>query len=256
MNTIVKYQAENGNDITLSLDTVRRYVSGNDNVTEQEFMNFAALCKAHKLDPFIRECYLIKYGNQPAQMQVGKDAYLKRAARNERFAGYDAGVTVVKSDGQIERRRGSMVGSKTERLVGGWCEVYVKGYQTPMYDEVALDEYAARKRDGSFNAMWASKPATMIRKVAISHALREAFPESLGGLYTAEEFGESEQQLEPIEVPAHEVSEPAQTVAAEPPAQPAPVEGGGQTESAQGFEAQPVTVAEFEQVQGFEQGEI
>ena len=49
----------------------------------------------------------------------------------------------------------------------------------------------------------------MIRKVAISHALREAFPESLGGLYTAEEFGSSEQKLEPIEVPQ------AQTVQAE-----------------------------------------
>ena len=200
-NNIVKYQAENGNDIALSLDTVRRYVAGNENVTEQEFMNFAALCKAHKLDPFIRECYLIKYGNQPAQMQVGKDAYLKRAARNERFEGYEAGITLINRNGEIERRRGSMVGGNTERLIGGWCSVYVKGYKAPIYDEVAFDEYAGRKRDGSLNAMWSSKPATMIRKVAISHALREAFPESLGGLYTAEEFGASEQKLEPIDVP-------------------------------------------------------
>ncbi len=36
--------------------------------------------------------------------------------------------------------------------------------------------------------MWASKPATMIRKVAMTHALREAFPSSLGGLYTEDEM--------------------------------------------------------------------
>ena len=34
---------------------------------------------------------------------------------------------------------------------------------------------------------WASKPATMIRKVALVQALREAFPEDLQGMYSIEE---------------------------------------------------------------------
>ena len=35
-------------------------------------------------------------------------------------------------------------------------------------------------------------PATMIRKTAMVQALREAFPETLGGLYIAEEQGVDE----------------------------------------------------------------
>ncbi len=36
---------------------------------------------------------------------------------------------------------------------------------------------------------WAAKPGTMIRKVALVQALREAFPEDLQALYDAEEMG-------------------------------------------------------------------
>ena len=39
------------------------------------------------------------------------------------------------------------------------------------------------------NSQWAKKPATMIRKVALVQALREAFPKSFGGMYIAEEQG-------------------------------------------------------------------
>ena len=223
MAGIVKYAAESGNEVKLSLDTVRKYISDNPNVTDQEFMAFAALCKAHRLDPFIRECYLIKYGNQPAQITVSKDVYCKRAFRNPRFRGYKAGVTVINRDGAMERREGSMVGGKTEKLIGGWCSVYIEGYEAPMYDEVSFEEYAGRKKDGSLNQMWATKPGTMIRKVAIAHALREAFPEDLAGMYDAAEFGGSEPVAPPVEA-APEIVEEA------PPVEYFEAEGGAYEE--------------------------
>ena len=46
-----------------------------------------------------------------------------------------------------------------------------------------------RKKDGTPNNQWATKPGTMIRKVAKAQALREAFPEDMAGMYEAEEFG-------------------------------------------------------------------
>ena len=44
----------------------------------------------------------------------------------------------------------------------------------------------------------------MIRKVALCHALREAFPEDLGGLYGAEEMDQARQQEQPAPQPQEE----------------------------------------------------
>ena len=63
-----------------------------------------------------------------------------------------------------------------------------------------MEEYAGRKKDGSMNGQWSKKPATMIRKVALVQALREAFPKALGGMYTAEEQGQEEPEATAVPV--------------------------------------------------------
>ena len=205
---LAKYEAE-GQQITITDVDVRKVLCDNPNVTDAEMKMFVELCKAHKLNPFIKEAYLVKYGDKPATIVTGKDTFMKRAFRNPRFKGLEAGVTVINRDGFMERRPGSMVGGKTERLIGGWCRVHVDGYEVPMYDEVSLEEYMGRKRDGSPNGQWAKMPGTMVRKVAIVHALREAFPEDLGGMYDSSEMGvEIPQQL--IEVRPESVQEAPQ----------------------------------------------
>jgi len=194
----VTYQA-GGADVTLSPDLVKKFlVSGDaENVTAQEVVMFINLCKYQGLNPFIREAYLIKYGSQPATIVTGKAALEKRAMRDARYRGFKAGVAVQKADGTLDYREGCLV-LPEEKLVGGWAEVYVDGYETPVKAACSFQEYAGRKKDGTLNSQWKSKPGTMIRKVAKAQALREAFPEELAGLYAAEEFGEVEQQLEPI----------------------------------------------------------
>lgn len=63
----------------------------------------------------------------------------------------------------------------------------VKGYEVPFYSSVSIDEYIGRKANGEINSQWASKPATMIRKVAQAQVLKEAFPEQNAGMYVQEE---------------------------------------------------------------------
>ena len=122
-------------------------------------------------------------------MVVGKEVFTKRAQKNPRFKGFEAGVSVLSSDKtKLTRRDGSMV-VEGETLVGGWCRVYVDGYENPMFDEVSMREYSTGKSN------WTSKPATMIRKTAIVHALREAFPDEFGGLYDAVEMGVGEEDM-------------------------------------------------------------
>ena len=156
-------------------------VNGNGAITNQEVTMFLSLCKFQKLNPFLKEVYLIKYGNSPATMVVGKDTLLKRAMRNPKYEGTKAGVIVLGSDGKLTEREGTFF-LENESLVGGWAQVFVKGYATPIYASVSIKEYST----GQSN--WKSKPATMIRKVALAQALREAFPEETAALYDATEM--------------------------------------------------------------------
>ena len=179
---LVKYNS-NGEDVQISKSMIRAHlVSGDkDRVTDSEITMFLSLCKFSHLNPFIREAYLIKYGNNPATMVVGKDVLLKRAMRSEKFGGLSAGVIVVNVGGKLEEREGSFV-IDGETLVGGWAKVIIKGYDVPFYSAVSMKEYSTGKSN------WQSKPATMIRKVAVAQALREAFPEETTALYDATEM--------------------------------------------------------------------
>lgn len=188
MANIVKYETDNG-EVTLSKDIVKRYLVSGDpsKVTEQEIMMFIQMCKYQGLNPFLREAYLIKFGNAPATMVTGKDTFVKRAAKSKICTGYEAGVIVQKEDGTVEYRKGALVLPK-EILVGGWARVYRKDWEVPMEIAVGLEEYQRYNNKGDLMTNWQKMPATMIRKVALVQALREAIPEEFGGLYSPEEM--------------------------------------------------------------------
>ena len=166
----------------VTFDIVKNYlVRGNGNITDQETFFFISLCKAQKLNPFINDAYLIKFGNQPAQMVVGKDVLVKRANRHPAFEGYKAGIVVMDKDGNLIEREGAIKG-KNELLVGGWCEVYRSDKKFPIKSSVSMEEYDKKQ------SSWKTMPMVMIRKCALVTALREAFPEELQGLYDADEI--------------------------------------------------------------------
>lgn len=207
---IAKYETDGGLEIELSAQVVRDVCAqGNAKVTDKEAWEFIELCKAHRLNPFIREAYLVKYGSN-ATIITGKDVFTKRAARNERCEGFKAGVTVLTAQGHIVNREGSAVYSAIgEKVLGGWAEVYMRGYQVPVKDTVAFEEYSTGKSG------WKSMPGTMIRKVALVHALREAMPEEFGGMYDSAEMdqahmGTASQQPQEQPEAAYEPPEPEQ----------------------------------------------
>lgn len=188
---LVKYEDAEGREVVLTREDIINTISSNPRITDKEIKLFIELARAQKLNPFTKEIFITKYGDYPATFIVGKDVFTKRAQANPLFKGMQAGI-IVQRGNAIDQREGSAMFSD-EMLLGGWCKVYVQGYDVPIYDSVSFNEYAARKSDGTLNAMWASKPATMIRKVAIVHALREAFPSDFQGLYDQSEMGLSGQ---------------------------------------------------------------
>ncbi len=186
-NKVTTIKTDTG-EIKLSSAIVKNYlVAGGGNITDQEVKLFIALCSAQKLNPFIKEAHLIKYGNSPATMVVSKDVYQKRADKHPDYKGKKAGIIVLNQKSEIDYRVGTFYIPDVETLVGGWCEVYRRDRE-PERVEVSLDEYIGRKNDGTINSQWSRKPATMIRKVAVAQCLREAFSTEFQGLYVPEEM--------------------------------------------------------------------
>lgn len=186
-NEIVKYESADGQEVSFTAQEVKERLC--PNIDDKELALVMALCQAQKLNPFLKDVHIIKYGNSPASIVTSKEVFTKRAQANPRFEGMEAGVTFLTPQGQIVQREGSMP-IDGWILIGGWCKVYVKGYRVPIYDEVSFSEYNTGKSN------WAKMPGTMIRKVALCHALREAFPDDFQGLYGAEEMGAAELEAE------------------------------------------------------------
>ena len=66
-----------------------------------------------------------------------------------------------------------------------------------------MEEYNSHK------SLWNSKPLTMIRKVALVQALREAYPDRFAGTYDQSEMGEKGEAEPPAPAPAR--AQPAST---------------------------------------------
>jgi len=84
MDSIVKYKSESGEEVSLSADIIKRYLVSGDpsKVTDQEVMMFLKLCQYQKLNPFLNEAYLVKFGNEKAQIIVGKDVFMRRLSNS------------------------------------------------------------------------------------------------------------------------------------------------------------------------------
>jgi len=190
----VVYISEDGREIKLTFDLVKRYLVSGDatKVSDEEVVLFMKLCEAQKLNPFRKDVYLIKFGDEPASLVVSKDVFIRRAQRSGFCNGWRAGIVIKNNDGSIEFREGTLL-LDNEQLIGGWAEVFRKDWQVPLKITVSLSEYLRRRKDGQPMRSWQQMPATMIRKVALEQALREAFMEELQGLYGIEEMSDPQE---------------------------------------------------------------
>lgn len=171
----------NGEEIALSEKIVTDFLTRGSNVPRADIVQFIAICKYNHLNPFLNEAYLVKYGDKPAQMIVSKEALLKRAESCPGFDGLQAGL-ILKRGSDIVEEEGAFL-LPEDQLLGGWARVYRTDRKYPSTARVSLTEYDRKQ------STWNTMRATMIRKTAVSQALREAFPTQLGAMYTAEECG-------------------------------------------------------------------
>lgn len=181
----------NGENVRLTPNMIQQFLtSGNGNITPQETMMFLNLCKYQHLNPFLKEAYIIKFGDKPAQIITSKEAFMKRAESSPNYDGVSAGCIVLRNE-EIAYTKGAFI-LPTDNLVGAWADVKRKDRSKPHHVEIGLKEFS--KGQSTWNAM----PATMIRKTAIVNALREAFPESLGAMYTEDDKNPNEPNVKQV----------------------------------------------------------
>jgi hypothetical protein len=168
------------------------------NLPQNQQAQFLAIAQAFNLNPWKREIYAVKYG-QNFNVIVGYETYLKRAEEHPQYDGYETKFSGEGND------------------MACTCTVYRKDRNHPTSHTVYLAEYRGQ-------GLWGTKPRMMLEKVALSTALRRAFPLEFGGMpYTSEELGnlsdsEKLEQQGFTEVKA----EPVQEAPQQPEPAPAP----------------------------------
>jgi phage recombination protein Bet len=152
-------------EITISdnkLATLRNTIA--PGLTDSEFGLFGEIVKSTGLNPFTKEIWAIKAGGR-LQLMTGINGFLRIANSHPAFDGMEV---QHEWDGKT--------------LVACTVKVYRKDRKFPSVATAYMQEY--RKK----TPVWDSMPSVMLAKCAKSLAIREAFIQELGGLYTAEEM--------------------------------------------------------------------
>lgn len=148
------------------------------NATNDELKLLLYMSKKYNLDILTREIWLVKFGDQPAQIYAGRDGFLKIAHgdKSDAFNGFNSDLLPKNLIDFITRDRRA------------YCEVFRKDMSYPIRVVVNMKEYNTGK------STWKKMPITMIKKVAESQALRKAF--TISGVYSPEEMGQWEVEQE------------------------------------------------------------
>lgn len=156
----------------------------------EEMYAFLSRAKTLGLDPISGQIILqshtmAKTGEVRYTIIVGIDGYRSMAIRTGVYAPGDDTVFKYKEDGTLLS-----------------ATVYVKRYHpesnqwnqfsaTAMYDEYCVFFFDRNTRERKPTQMWEKMGHTMLEKCAEAKALRRGFPETLAGLYTAEELAQT-----------------------------------------------------------------
>lgn len=145
--------------------------------TDPEFRVLMAVAERRNLDPFLRQIFFVKRYNSQTRTetwahQVSIDGLRAIAERTGKYDGQD------EPEYEVE-------GAK---IILCKVKVYRKDWSRPAVGVAYWAEYAQTNRDGKVTSMWAKFPRVMLAKCAEALALRKAFPEGCGGLYTPDEM--------------------------------------------------------------------
>ena len=199
----------NSGSVELTPEIIRNQIAkGNTSIKDSEILNFMMLCKYRKLNPFLGEAHLIKFGDNVQQV-TGIDVFTDRLNSHPDCDGFEVGIIVVdtKEKTKIIERKGTFY-LPTEHLAGAYCVIHRKNWKEPLKWTVRIQDYYKtfynkQTKKTEPMGLWKNMPAMMLTKCCLVATIRKAFSKEFGGMYAAEEFGadtKTIQDMEAIEV--------------------------------------------------------
>ena len=147
--TAIQIKAEE-QEITITFNDVRRYLC--PNASDAEIGLFLKVCQSEGLNPFRRDCFLVKYSpDQPAATIISTEAFLRAAETSPEIDGYQAGIILKPIDpkDKPEFREGSfLLDGEEDKLAGGWARIYRKDKTHPFYAAINIKECIKHTRTG------------------------------------------------------------------------------------------------------------
>jgi phage recombination protein Bet len=153
--------------------------------SDAELAFFLARCARRNLDPF-EDVAAWKNEMGKITMQVRIDKLRSLARSSGQFKGIEVGLL---THSETEEREGKKP-LVHDVVHGAKATVWRGDVERPFTVEVLLKEFRKPGR------AWDQMPEVMVKKVAEAHALRQAFPEELAGLYISEELGATERSTD------------------------------------------------------------
>jgi len=170
----------NWNDPAMQVQ-IRKAYGGSLN--DQEWGLFLGLGIATGLNPFLREIWALKYGNNPATVFIGRDGY-RRSAQNHPDYEYHYAAALYSKDlfkivnGEVQHEFNM---ADRGALTASYCVVKRKSAARPAITTIKTSEYMQP------HGVWKTKPETMSNKVAEAQGLRGSFQELFAGTYEESE---------------------------------------------------------------------
>lgn len=154
--------------------------------SEKEFAVLLEICKVRRLNPLLRQVHLVRRWDREKNryvwaVQVSIDGLRAIAERTGLYNGQDE----------------PEYGPRNQHGFPEFAKVriYRKGWDRPVVGVAYWAEYVQTTKEGTITRFWANMPHNQIAKCAEAAALRKAFPEDCGGLYTDTEM---EQAMNPV----------------------------------------------------------
>jgi phage recombination protein Bet len=147
-------------------------------------------CVARRLDPYKKPCHIVPMNVKDVKLDkyVWRDVvmpgiyeYRTTAHRTGEYMGHS-----VPEYGPIIEYKGVKAPEWCAITVYRWNPKAQQRAEFPV--RIEFHEIAVTKRDGSLNDRWSSAPKMQLTKCTEAAALREGFPDELGGTHTVEEM--------------------------------------------------------------------